>query len=62
MTIRKCELVDQDAFKGNIVERIEQRSSSAELVIADITGNIRTFTSPHCAISTFTVAVPRLFL
>lgn len=36
---RKCERVDQDAFNGDIVERIKQRIASAELVIADITGN-----------------------
>jgi hypothetical protein len=36
---RKCERVDQDAFNGDIVERIKQRITSAELVIADITGN-----------------------
>ena len=36
---RKCERVDQDAFNGDIVERIKRRIASAELVIADITGN-----------------------
>jgi nucleoside 2-deoxyribosyltransferase len=36
---RKCERVDQDAFTGDIVERVKRRVSSCELVIADITGN-----------------------
>ena len=36
---RKCERVDQDAFTGDIVERIKTRIRGAELVIADITGN-----------------------
>jgi len=36
---RKCERVDQDTFTGDIVERIKQRISNSELIIADITGN-----------------------
>lgn len=36
---RKCERVDQDAFTGNIVDRIKTRIQGSELVIADITGN-----------------------
>jgi hypothetical protein len=36
---RKSERVDQDAFTGDIVERVKHRISTSELVIADITGN-----------------------
>jgi hypothetical protein len=36
---RKCERIDQDAFTGDIIERIKKRISISELVIADITGN-----------------------
>ncbi len=36
---RKCERVDQDAFTGDVIERVKLRISSCELVIADITGN-----------------------
>lgn len=36
---RKCERVDQDEFTGDIVKRIKERIASAELVIADLTGN-----------------------
>jgi hypothetical protein len=36
---RKCERVDQDAFTGDIVDRIKTRIRGSELVIADITGN-----------------------
>jgi hypothetical protein len=36
---RKCERVDQDAFTGDIIERVKRRISDCELVIADITGN-----------------------
>jgi hypothetical protein len=35
----KCERVDNDMFTGDIVDRIKERIASAELVIADITGN-----------------------
>ena len=36
---RKCERVDQDKFTGDIVQRIKERINSAQLIIADITGN-----------------------
>lgn len=36
---RKCERVDQEAFSGDIVERITTRIRGCELVIADISGN-----------------------
>jgi hypothetical protein len=36
---RKCERVDQDAFTGDIIDRIKKRIDLCELVIADITGN-----------------------
>jgi len=36
---RICERVDQDAFTGDIVDRIKTRINGAKLVIADITGN-----------------------
>jgi hypothetical protein len=36
---RKCERVDQDAFTGDIVERLRRRIATCELIIADITGN-----------------------
>lgn len=36
---RICERVDQDAFTGDIVDRIKTRIKGAKLVIADITGN-----------------------
>jgi hypothetical protein len=36
---RKCERIDQDAFTGDIVDRIKTRIRGSELVIADITGN-----------------------
>ena len=36
---RKCERVDQDAFTGDIIERVKRRISGCELVIADITGS-----------------------
>jgi hypothetical protein len=36
---RKSERVDQDAFTGDVVERIKHRISNSEMVIADITGN-----------------------
>jgi hypothetical protein len=36
---RKCERLDQEQFVGDIIERLKQRISAAELVIADITGN-----------------------
>lgn len=34
-----CERTDHDMFTGDIVNRIKERIASAELVIADITGN-----------------------
>ena len=37
--LRKCERVDQEVFTGDIVERLKNRISSCDLVIADITGN-----------------------
>jgi hypothetical protein len=36
---RKCERTDQDVFTGDVVERVKHRIATAELVIADITGN-----------------------
>lgn len=36
---RKCERVDQDAFTGDIVDRVKTRIETSELVIADISGN-----------------------
>lgn len=34
----RCERVDKDEYVGDVVERIKERISKAELVIADITG------------------------
>jgi hypothetical protein len=36
---RKCERVDQEAFTGDVVDRIKTRIRDCALVIADITGN-----------------------